>query len=349
MPCPCRDDADCTGPGCCGPSRREFLQVDRPGRGGLAGVARARASPMAGPFDASDFARLVPPDKKLDPAWVKSLFARGERTIYRGEDLALIGMPIGGLCAGQLYLGGDGRLWHWDIFNRVEHTNEAHYANPMRPGSPLDQGFAIRLKRGDTTEIRTLDRAGFSDIRFRGEYPIGFVDYRDDDLPVEVSLEAFSPFIPLNTEDSSLPATILDLHGQERLAAADRGRARRLARERRRPRHRTSGRRVQGEPGRARAGPALPRVCLGGRAGGCRPGAAAGHRPGRLRGRNLRRLDRRGPGLRRSPQRRRRRTRAAPAAASWARAWSTPGPAATRPRASWSRPSSGSIATTSTS
>ena len=110
---------------------------------------------------------------------------------------------------GQLYLGGDGKLWHWDIFNRVEHTNENHYAHPMRAQSPLDQGFAVRIKSGDATQIRTLDRNGFSDVRFRGEYPIGFVEYRDSACPIQVNLEAFSPFIPLNTDDSSLPATML--------------------------------------------------------------------------------------------------------------------------------------------
>ena len=220
--------------------------------------------------------RLVPPDKKLDPQWVKSLFARGEPTIYRGESLALIGMPIGGLCAGQLYLGGDGKLWHWDIFNRVEHTNEAHYANPMRPASPLDQGFAVRIKSGDKTEIRTLDRAGFSDVRFRGEYPIGFVDYRDADSPVEVSLEAFSPFIPLNTADSSLPATMLDLPGQERVAGS-RSRSSWAAGSKT-PSCLDTGRPADGlpgQPGRARAGPAPPRML--GRAGrrSLRPGATA--------------------------------------------------------------------------
>ena len=56
----------------------EFLQVVGLGAvASLAGSDPARA--MAGPFDASDFARLVPPDKKLDPAWVKSLFDRGEQ------------------------------------------------------------------------------------------------------------------------------------------------------------------------------------------------------------------------------------------------------------------------------
>ena len=46
-----------------------------------------------------------------------------------------------------------------------------------------------------------LDKAGFPDVEFRGEYPIGTVRYvrRDGDpLPLDISLEAFSPFVPLN-------------------------------------------------------------------------------------------------------------------------------------------------------
>ncbi len=205
---PSAGSRDCTAPGCCGgTSRREFLQIV--GLGAAASLAGESASAMAGPFESSDFARLVPPDKKLDPGWVKSLFARGESTIYRGPALDKIGMPVGGLCAGQLYLGGDGKLWHWDIFNRVDHTSDAHYAHPLRPESPLAQGFAVRIKKDGRTVVRTLDRNGFSDVRFRGEYPLGFVSYEDPACPVRVNLEAFSPFVPLATLDSSLPATVL--------------------------------------------------------------------------------------------------------------------------------------------
>ena len=204
-----RPEDDC-GPGCCGGgSRRSFLQVVGLGVGAamIGGTAKGA---MAGPFEADDFERLVPSDKKLDPEWVRALFERGEPKVHQGAELELIGMPIGGLCAGQLYLGGDGKLWHWDIFNSAIHTNEAHYADPLRPKSPLDQGFAIRVRRGEAVETRTLDRRGFSDIRFRGEYPIGLVSYEDPGCPVRVDLEAFSPFIPLNVDDSSLPATVLN-------------------------------------------------------------------------------------------------------------------------------------------
>jgi non-lysosomal glucosylceramidase len=167
----------------------------------------------------------VPADKKLDPAWVKSLFARGEPAVYRGGELATIGMPIGGICAGQLYLGGDGKLWHWDIFNQHVATTPPgpHYANPLKPTSPLQQGFGIRLSLGGKAEFRALDHTGFADVTLRGEYPIGRVEYRDPAVPAAITLEAFSPFIPLNAEESSLPATVLQFTvkntGAEKLEA----------------------------------------------------------------------------------------------------------------------------------
>jgi uncharacterized protein (DUF608 family) len=125
-------------------------------------------------------------------------------------------MPVGGICCGQLYLGGDGKLWHWDIFNTPQESRFCdsggpNYAKPPKPSSPISQGFAIRVKTKKGLETRALDNTGFNpkDIAFRGQYPMAFVDYRDSALPVSVSLEAFSPFIPLNVDDSSLPATVM--------------------------------------------------------------------------------------------------------------------------------------------
>ena len=150
-------------------------------------------------------ADLVPAEKKLDPTWLKSLTERGEPEVFKGPELAHIGMPIGGLFAGQLYLGGDGQLWHWDVFNDHLFTGSEHYAHPMVPSSPLEQRFSIKI--GDHTI--PIGSAGFSDISFRGEYPIGTVTYKDPKVPVSVTLEAFSPFVPLDVKDSSLPATIM--------------------------------------------------------------------------------------------------------------------------------------------
>jgi len=173
-------------------------------------MALAPWGTMAGPFTRKDFEKLVPSDKKLSPEWLRSLTERGERAVYRGEELGKIGMPIGGLCAGQVYLGGDGRLWHWDIFNRRISTGAEHYAKPLTPDSPFLQRFVLRFTAGEKTEDKPLDRDHWKEVSFNGEYPIGTIDYRDPDVPVTVRLEAFSPFIPMETEDSSLPATILN-------------------------------------------------------------------------------------------------------------------------------------------
>lgn len=189
-------------------------------------VVLAGAALMAG-------ASLVPEDKQLDPAWVESLTERGH-ALDRGvvgsvkdDSLKYIGMPVGGIGCGQLYLGGDGKLWLWDIFKsnyRREPPSKqgflvssfvlgGHYAHPVAQGDPysnsngaeVEQGFLIRTKAG----TKTLDRKGFSDIQFRGEYPVGRVTYAEKGYPVTVQLEAFSPFIPLNAKDSAIPATVM--------------------------------------------------------------------------------------------------------------------------------------------
>jgi uncharacterized protein (DUF608 family) len=192
------------------PDRRTFLSTAGLGLTSLL----AGDAAVAGPFEGKDFEALVPADKKLRPEWLRSLSARGQPAVYRGDELAFLGMPVGGIAAGQLYLGGDGKLWHWDIFNLPQPDNfrsaaGPNYAHPPRPASPVEQGFAVRVTAGGRTLTRSLDRQGFRDVSFRGEYPIGFVDHADPEVPLRIRLEAFSPFIPLSVADSTLPATIL--------------------------------------------------------------------------------------------------------------------------------------------
>jgi non-lysosomal glucosylceramidase len=201
MPC---DDAN-QACGCnAGVDRRGFLKI-----AGVTALSAVTSNAQSTQHTDESSIGLIPIDKHLDPGWLRSLTDRGQRTVYRGDDLKKIGMPIGGACAGQLYLGGDGKLWRWGIFNQHRGTGDAHYAHPPDPDYPLDQGFALRVTAGGKSQVRTLDQKGFSDIRFTGEYPIGFVTYSDERCPVTVWLEAFSPFIPLDTENSALPATVL--------------------------------------------------------------------------------------------------------------------------------------------
>jgi non-lysosomal glucosylceramidase len=224
-------DHDCGCNGCCehgdehpvqAMNRREFVQTAGAGSAALAMMASGFPL-VGGPFlrdGQSD--HFVPADKKLTGEWLDALFARGEPVWYDGDDLETIGMPVGGICAGQLYLTGDGRLACWDIFNQNRNTGygAVNYqvgrtaeqtvdGGKVVPAPAVDQGFAIRVRFGRNTVERTLDRNGFPGVRFCGEYPIGRVRYEDGSLPVTVELEAFSPFIPLDAADSSLPASVL--------------------------------------------------------------------------------------------------------------------------------------------
>jgi len=200
----CRSDRHGSGPAV---GRREFLHMA--GMGALAALAYRKAA-IATPTERADFDHLVPEDKGLSAEWIKSLYERGTPRVYRGAELKYIGMPVGGLTTGQLYLGGDGKLWHWDIFNHLFQTTEGHYAHPLVPSSPLQQGFALTILAGQRPPARTLDASGFPEVSFVGQYPIGTMEYRDKECPLAVTLEAFSPFIPLNAADSSIPATVLN-------------------------------------------------------------------------------------------------------------------------------------------
>ena len=56
-------------------------------------LGRTARPVMAGPFG-NDYLKMIPADKKFDPAWVQSLYVRGNRQTYTGDDLTYIGMPV---------------------------------------------------------------------------------------------------------------------------------------------------------------------------------------------------------------------------------------------------------------
>ncbi|MEP2775544.1 MAG: GH116 family glycosyl-hydrolase [Luteolibacter sp.] len=185
--------------------RRHFLKTT-----GLtaAMLAAARFDMMAGPFTNADFDKIIPADKKLGRDWIASLYARGEALSATGQDLQRIGMPINGITTGQVYLGGDGKLWYWNldgVRDKGVSVKGPRFLKPDIAHSPFSQGFALQVGG----KAFTLDSEGFKKVVFTNEYPMGRVDYTDSSCPLAVRLEAYTPFIPLNRDDSSHPVIVM--------------------------------------------------------------------------------------------------------------------------------------------
>ncbi|MFQ6036519.1 MAG: GH116 family glycosyl hydrolase [Sedimentisphaerales bacterium] len=183
-------------------TRREFMRDSAIATAGLAIYNVAKQAQAK---------HFIPVDKKLSRRLVRCLFERGQRELFSGKQLQTIGMPVGGIAAGQLYLRGDGTLGLWQIFNK--HVFSGYGRDCYRtyvPDSPVDSGFAVIVKQDGKTTAKPLER-NFGRVEFAGEYPIGFVRYRAQDFPVKVEMEAFSPFIPLNAKDSAIPATLFHI------------------------------------------------------------------------------------------------------------------------------------------
>lgn len=199
----------CEGGACTPVDRRTFLRV---AGASVAAVASPAAVCGAPPLD-DGIRHFVEADKRLDPKWVAGLFERGARHVWRDRELNFIGMPVGGIAAGQVYLRGDGTLGDWKIFREFYSTGygSTNY-RPTMPERVLDQGFGL-LVNGTAAgrQFFELNRATFPAVEFTGEYPIATVRYVSDACPVSVEMQAFSPFIPLNARDSAIPATIFQL------------------------------------------------------------------------------------------------------------------------------------------
>ncbi len=150
----------------------------------------------------------VPAIKNLTAEWKSGLIQKGAKEIWSGQALDSIGMPVGGIATGQLYVCGDGSLGCWELFNQHQYQNQGPYSYAMRPIPKLVE-FGIKVRLGDHTW--QLNKSGFQDVTFSGTYPTALITYKEPTCPFEAEMTVYSPFIPLNAKDSSLPATIFEV------------------------------------------------------------------------------------------------------------------------------------------
>jgi len=185
------------------PPRRAFLRQAALAAGGLTQIS------LAAPAQAA-------PDAAA-PAHAPTPIAYPR--VFSGPHLAMLAFPLGGVAAGSLSLGGRGQLRDWEIFNRPNKGYAPNYGFPsiwVRAGNakPVARVLEARIlpPYEGASGLGSNNAPGLPRLagaRFTGEYPLAHIDFEDAALPVHVSLDAFSPFIPHDAEDSGLPAAIL--------------------------------------------------------------------------------------------------------------------------------------------
>lgn len=153
---------------------------------------------------------------------------------YQGEELRAVAMPLGGIGTGSIAICGDGSLRQWQIQNEVNHLAclpQSFFAVWARQHRPLHEPVARVLQSaalyghdGPTPpptandhvvplpHRRLLQRLpGVAATTFTGGYPIAELTYHDPALPLDVRMEAFSPFVPLDAKHSGLPAIVFNV------------------------------------------------------------------------------------------------------------------------------------------
>ena len=194
--------------------RRKFLKTITLGAGAL-------ALPASGAHGDPSQKATVGPAPSKPPAPLPQEPIGYPRT-FTGAHRKMLAFPLGGVGAGSVSLGGRGQLTEWWIFNRPDKGNSPEYAFPSiwvdsKKRKPIARVLEARIMppyEGSSglgsANVPGLPRLASS--RFTGEFPLARIDFEDPELPVTVSLEAFTPFIPLDADESGLPVAVLRYH-----------------------------------------------------------------------------------------------------------------------------------------
>lgn len=150
-----------------------------------------------------------------------------DRTMYR-HSKPRSGAALGGIGAGWFEIRQDGQTYDWNIFNNKPLGVGAHFTMPTV--SMLF--FLVRYQvEGFNPKIKLLQieeshksaaieghemyyifpwLSGVDKIEYSSTFPFSRLRFIDKEMPFIVDLEAWSPFIPHNEKDSSLPAALFD-------------------------------------------------------------------------------------------------------------------------------------------
>lgn len=147
---------------------------------------------------------------------------------YTSSSRVRSGIALGGIGTGSIELRKDGNFYNWSIFNNYPHGSGPVFELPVLPKSSLEQSYLFFLVRyqveGQSPKLKLLQlnnslqegglegviyyypwMSGVDKIRYTARFPFTNLVFSDPDMPFDVEMEAFSPFIPHDVKNSSLP------------------------------------------------------------------------------------------------------------------------------------------------
>lgn len=141
---------------------------------------------------------------------------------YTGEYLNRIAFPIGGMGAGMFCIEGTGAISNMSIQNRPDVFNEpqlfaAISVKGLVNGAKVLEGPVPDWKKfgqpnsanGMVGKVTTgLPR--MQSAVFHSKFPYAFIDLADEDIPLKVQLTGWSPFIPTDADNSSMPVGAIE-------------------------------------------------------------------------------------------------------------------------------------------
>jgi len=140
---------------------------------------------------------------------------------YADENLSYLAFPIGGIGAGMVCLEGNGCMSHISVRHHPDLNNEpltfaAITIKGEKNISRVVEGpvptWKISGKRNSGNGLggATYGLPRFETASFIARFPFGVVTLTDSELPVEARITGWSPFIPGDADNSSLPAGALE-------------------------------------------------------------------------------------------------------------------------------------------
>lgn len=141
--------------------------------------------------------------------------------VYQNEYLNRVAFPIGGIGAGMFCIEGTGAISHMSVRNRPEIYHEpsmfaAISVKGLEKGAKVLEGPVPDWKKfgqrstgnGSAGSVYGLPR--FQNVDFLARFPFCTLNLSDDDLPLDVQLTAWNPFIPTDEDSSSLPVGMME-------------------------------------------------------------------------------------------------------------------------------------------